>query len=126
MKIKQFDYLKENAKKIKNEIVVIYYAYHNPKVKLFPKILIFITLGYVLSPVDFVPDFVPVLGYLDDIIIVPLLLTLSLKLIPTEVIEESRIKATRNPLSLKKNWFFAILFICVVGYSINFCYYKSF
>lgn len=103
--------LKMLAKNLKQEIVTIYYAYQNPKTNLIPKALILITLGYALSPIDLIPDFIPVLGYLDDLIILPGLIALSIKLIPNDVLEESRIKANEEPLQLKKKWFFAIFFI---------------
>ena len=91
----------------------MYYAYRNPGTKLLPKIIIFLTLGYALSPVDLIPDFVPVLGYLDDLILIPALISLSIKLIPKEVLDEARERAAREPLQLRKNWYFAALFILI-------------
>jgi uncharacterized membrane protein YkvA (DUF1232 family) len=105
--------LKEKAIKLKREIIVIYYAYKNPKTGILPKFIIVITLGYTLSPIDLIPDFIPIIGYLDDLIILPLLLTLSLRLIPDDVLKESREKAVNEPLQLKKNWFTATLFILI-------------
>jgi uncharacterized membrane protein YkvA (DUF1232 family) len=105
--------LKIRAKTLKIELTAIYYAYHNPKTKLLPKILILITIGYALSPIDLIPDFIPVLGYLDDLLIIPALISLTLIMIPKEIMDESREKARIEPLSLRKNWFFAILFILI-------------
>ena len=105
--------LKIRAKNLKTEITAIYYAYHNPKTKLLPKILILITIGYALSPIDLIPDFIPVLGYLDDLLVVPALISLTLKIMPKEIMDESREKARKEPLTLRKNWFFAILFILI-------------
>lgn len=105
--------LKQKAKKLKNEITVIYYAYQNPNVKLFPKIIIGITVGYALSPIDLIPDFIPVLGYLDDLIILPALITLSIRLISKDIMDEARQKALQNPVKLKENWLFASLFILI-------------
>lgn len=105
--------MKEKVKSLKNEIIAIYYAYKNPDTKLFPKIIILFTLGYALSPIDLIPDFIPVLGYLDDLIVIPALIALSLKMIPKKIIDESRIKAMKKPLKLKKNWYFASIFILV-------------
>ena len=57
------------------------------------KFLLGLAVGYALSPVDLIPDFVPVLGYLDDIVLVPALVLLALKMVPREVIEDCRLKA---------------------------------
>lgn len=105
--------LKNKAKTLKNEIATIYYAYQNPKTPLLPKIIILFTLGYALSPIDFIPDFIPILGCLDDLIIIPALITLSIKLIPKEIMDESKELSLKKPLQLKKNYFFALLFIFI-------------
>jgi len=112
-KMKRIKYLKEQARKLKSEVTTIYYAYKNPKTRLLPKIIIFITLGYILSPVDLIPDFIPFLGYLDDILIVPTLITLSVKLIPKDIMDESKEKALKEPVRLKDNWLFGLIFISV-------------
>ncbi len=111
--MKILESLKTKAKIIKKEITVIYYAYQHPELSILPKILIIFTIGYALSPIDLIPDFIPVLGYLDDLIILPILITLSIKLIPQEIMTESRIKAENEPLKLKNNWLFGILFILI-------------
>jgi len=58
------------------------------------KVLLGLAVGYALSPVDLIPDFVPVLGYLDDIVLVPALVLLALKMVPREVIEDCRARAS--------------------------------
>jgi len=105
--------MKEKAKKLKNEIPSIYYAYQDPNLKILPKAIIIITIGYALSPIDLIPDFIPVLGYLDDLVIIPALITLSIKLIPDDIMVKARQKALTEPIQLKKNWFFALLFILI-------------
>jgi uncharacterized membrane protein YkvA (DUF1232 family) len=110
----KIDSLKDKARKLKIEITTLYYAYQDPKLGLLPKIIILFTLGYALSPIDLIPDFVPVLGYLDDLVIVPALISLSIKLIPEEILASAREKAIKEPIKLKKNnWFFALLFISI-------------
>ena len=111
--MKIITHLKTKAKALKKEITVLYYAYRHPNMPLLPKIIIFITIGYALSPIDLIPDFIPVIGYLDDLIIVPLLISLSIRMIPAYIIDESRIKANSEPIVLNKNWFFGILFIAI-------------
>jgi len=105
--------IRSYADHLKQELLAIYYAYQNPGTGILPKIIIFITLGYALSPIDLIPDFIPVLGYLDDLIIIPALISLSLKLIPKKIMDASREKAQKEPLPLKDKWFFAIFFILI-------------
>ena len=110
----KIDSLKDKARKLKIEITTLYYAYQDPKLGLLPKIIILFTLGYALSPIDLIPDFIAVLGYIDDLVIVPALISLSIKLIPEEILGSAREKAIKEPLKLKKNnWLFALLFISI-------------
>ncbi|MCK5543303.1 MAG: DUF1232 domain-containing protein [Desulfobacterales bacterium] len=111
--MKILEKLKIKVKDLKNEITAIYYAYQHPKTPVLPKIIILFTLGYALSPIDLIPDFIPVLGVVDDLLILPVLIALSIKLIPYEIMEESRKRAEIQPLQLKKNWVFAIGFILI-------------
>ena len=106
--------LKEAAKKLKREIVPIYYALFDKRTPLLAKILALITVGYLLSPIDLIPDFIPVLGILDDLLLVPLLITITLKLIPREIIEEIR-KRKDLDISLKKRWYLAIPIVLLYG-----------
>ncbi|MBI9102485.1 MAG: DUF1232 domain-containing protein [Spirochaetales bacterium] len=108
-----FEKLKEKANFLKKEITTLYYAYKNPGTGPLPRIIIILTLGYALSPIDLIPDFIPVLGYLDDLIILPALIALSIKLIPQGIIEESRKRAEEEPIQFKKNWVAAIIFILI-------------
>lgn len=74
--------LKENVKKLKQETVPIYHALFDSRTPVMAKILAALTVAYLLSPIDLIPDFIPVLGLLDDLIIVPLLIKATLELIP--------------------------------------------
>lgn len=85
--------LKNAANQLKAEAFTLYYAYRDPRTPWLAKVLIALTLGYLFSPIDLIPDFIPVLGWLDDLVLVPLLIRLSLRLIPTTVVAESRLKA---------------------------------
>jgi uncharacterized membrane protein YkvA (DUF1232 family) len=98
---------------VDSTLTAVYYAYQHPGVGKLPKFIILFTVGYALSPIDLIPDFIPVLGYLDDLIILPALIALSIKLIPNDVMQECRDKAKTSPLELKKNWVFAFLFILI-------------
>lgn len=98
------DKLKKKANAIIEDITTIRFAYKDERTPLYGKILAAIVLAYAFSPVDLIPDFIPVLGYLDDLILIPLGIFLTLKLIPEEVVEDSRKKAKVSHLNKKKNW----------------------
>ena len=91
--------------KIKTEIHALFLAYKDNRTPWYAKALLLIAVGYALSPIDLIPDFIPILGYLDDLIILPLLITLAVKLIPEEVLKECREKAAsislKNPAWVK-------------------------
>lgn len=83
----------ERVKKLKADISAIFLALKRPKTPLIAKIAAGVTVAYALSPIDLVPDFIPVLGYLDDLLILPLLVTLTIRLIPKSVFESCREEA---------------------------------
>src|SRR6187549_3632467 len=106
--------LKRKAKELKSEVQVLIIAYKDKRTPASAKILIGITAGYLLSPIDLIPDFIPVIGLLDDLIIVPFLIKLSLKLIPQKILDEAREKLISNAQHYKKtNWIFAIIIIVI-------------
>lgn len=82
--------LKDWARALKRDVHAIYLASRDPRVPWYAKALAVMVAGYALSPIDLIPDFIPVLGYLDDIILVPLGIVLVLKLIPPQVMAEHR------------------------------------
>jgi uncharacterized membrane protein YkvA (DUF1232 family) len=102
--------LVRRAKDLKGQLSSVYYACRDPRVRPLPKIIVGICIAYALSPIDLIPDFIPVLGYLDDLVIIPALIGLAIKLIPREVFAEAKERAAREPISLRKNWAFAVLF----------------
>jgi len=87
------EHWKKRAKDLKRETYALYLAYRDPRVPWYAKVVCACTVGYALSPIDLIPDFIPVIGYLDDLIIVPAGLALAIKLIPEEVMCECRCKA---------------------------------
>lgn len=104
--------LKKNVKRLKGNLIVLYLSYRDPRVKWYAKLLTLCVVAYAFSPIDLIPDFIPVLGYLDDLILVPLGIVLALRMIPKDVLEENRIKA-QELKSRPKNWFTAFLFVLV-------------
>lgn len=85
--------LKARAKALKKDVTALYLAYKRKDVPLHAKIVAVLVVGYALSPVDLIPDFIPVLGYLDDLILIPLGVALAVKLIPGEILDECRTEA---------------------------------
>jgi uncharacterized membrane protein YkvA (DUF1232 family) len=85
--------LKRWARLLLRDIHAVYLAARDPRVPWYAKILAAAVAGYALSPIDLIPDFIPVLGYADDLVIVPLGIWLAVSLIPQEVMAEYRIKA---------------------------------
>lgn len=82
--------LKAKAKKLKKEIAVLYLAYKRKDVPWYAKLVAIIVVGYALSPIDLIPDFIPILGYVDDLILVPAGVILAIKLIPKDIMDECR------------------------------------
>jgi uncharacterized membrane protein YkvA (DUF1232 family) len=85
--------LKAWAKAIKRDVLALYLAARDPRVPWYAKALAVLVAGYAMSPIDLIPDFIPVLGYLDDVLIVPLGILLVVALIPPGVMAELRAKA---------------------------------
>lgn len=80
--------IKEKGRLIKNKISALYIAFYSKDLPIYVKIIIGVTVFYALSPIDLIPDFISILGYLDDIIILPALIIVSIKLIPKDIMEE--------------------------------------
>ena len=114
--------LKLRARLLKNELYALYLASRDPRTPWYAKLVIGAVLVYALSPFDLIPDFIPVLGYLDDLILVPLGIALAIRLIPADVLEDSRRRAgdgVRLPRSLAGAavmvvvWVVAATLVCV-------------
>ena len=85
--------LKQVARRLKKETYAVYLASIDQRVPWYARILAAFTVAYAFSPIDLIPDFIPILGYLDDLIIVPVGIWLVLKMIPPQVLAECRQKA---------------------------------
>ena len=81
------------AKAFKLDVLALWFALKKAEISILAKVIGFVAVAYALSPIDLIPDLIPVLGYLDDLIIVPVLVWLALKLIPTDVLKQSREQA---------------------------------
>ncbi len=87
---------KEQAEELEEQTYALYFAYRDPRTPWYAKALAAGLVAYALSPIDLIPDFIPVLGYLDDLLIIPLGVLLLLRLIPKDVMEDSRLKAAER------------------------------
>jgi uncharacterized membrane protein YkvA (DUF1232 family) len=85
--------LKNKAASLKKEAYALYIAARDPRVPWYAKAFLGLVLAYAFSPIDLIPDFIPVLGYLDDLILIPLGITLALKMIPAQVMLDARKQA---------------------------------
>ena len=91
-----FDRLRRWARAIKRDVVALYLAARDPRVPWYAKAVAACVAAYALSPIDLIPDFIPALGYLDDLIIVPLGILLAVRLVPADVIVELRDEAEKR------------------------------
>ena len=85
--------LKQRARHLKSETFALYLAARDPRTPWYAKLLVAGIVAYAFSPIDLIPDFVPVLGYLDDLILIPLGITLAIKMVPDSVLAECRARA---------------------------------
>lgn len=96
---------KAKTRQLKTETYALYLACRHPKVPWYAKVFAACVVGYLFSPIDLIPDFIPVLGYLDDLVLVPLGIILALKMIPKSVWEECREEAQKTLSQDKpRNW----------------------
>ena len=101
--------LKERAKKIKADIPAIFLVLKDKDTPVIAKVLAGITVAYALSPIDLVPDFIPVLGYLDDVILLPAFVALTIRFIPKDVWERNRrLSEGLWENGKPKRWYYAI------------------
>jgi uncharacterized membrane protein YkvA (DUF1232 family) len=111
--------LKTWARGIKRDVVTVYFAARDPQAPTGARLLAAVVAAYALSPIDLIPDFIPVLGYLDDLLIVPLGLLLVMRLMPDEVIANARVKADAllaKPRSLWAAACFVVIWIALGFY----------
>lgn len=90
---KIFQVWKDKARQLKREVYALYLAYRDPRVPWYARAFAALVVGYAFSPIDLIPDPIPILGYLDDLVLVPLGIKLALRMIPEPVMAESRAKA---------------------------------
>lgn len=103
---------RRRARQLKLETYTLYLAYRDPRTPWYARIFTALVVAYAFSPIDLIPDFIPVLGYLDDLVIVPLGITLALRMIPPQVASENRQKAQDRMREGKpQNWFMGAVIV---------------
>jgi uncharacterized membrane protein YkvA (DUF1232 family) len=105
---------KMRARQLKAEVYAVYLAYRDPRVPWYARVVAALVVGYAFSPLDLIPDPIPVLGYLDDLILLPLGIALVLRLIPAPLMAECRVKAQeRLDSGQPVNWIAAAVIVCI-------------
>ncbi len=113
-----FALLKAQAKRLKQQTLIVYFAARDPRTPFFVRALAVLVAAYALSPIDLIPDFIPVIGYLDDLLLVPLGLALVVRLIPPEVLESAQAQAEQaasRPVSYGAAIFIVVLWLVALG-----------
>lgn len=112
---------RERVRALREEVHALLLAYRDPRVPWHARLLVAAVVAYALSPIDLIPDFIPVLGYLDDLLLVPLGIALAARLVPPEVLAECRERArSGEPVDAPLRWiaaaFVAALWTSVAVY----------
>ena len=106
--------IKLKVKKLKKEIGALYLAYKRRDVPWYTKLVIVLVVGYALSPIDLIPDFIPVVGYLDDLVLLPIGIALAIRLIPRDIMNECREQSENIFKEGKpKNWVAGAIIILI-------------
>ncbi len=106
------------ARGIRRDVVAVYHAARDPRTPWWPRLLALLVAAYALSPIDLIPDFIPVLGYLDDLLLVPLGLLLVIRLLPPEVLADARRRAALSlsrPRSRLAAMVIVVLWLALAG-----------
>lgn len=102
--------IKARAAALDRDIPAMFLALKDRRTSLLARLMAFLVVAYALSPIDLIPDFIPVLGYLDDLIVLPALIALTIRLIPQEIFKEYR---SKEDVSMTRYWYYAIPVIIV-------------
>ena len=104
------------AKALKFDVLTLWFTIKHPSVSGWAKVIAFVAVAYALSPIDLIPDVIPVLGYLDDLIVVPVLVWLALKFVPIKVLNQSREQAVEwiNSNQSKPKSYVGLFFVLMI------------
>jgi uncharacterized membrane protein YkvA (DUF1232 family) len=96
--------IKAKATQLKRELVALYLASRDPRTPWYAKTMIAAVVAYALSPIDLIPDFIPIFGYLDDLVLLPIGIWLAIRMIPPEILQDCRERAATADFQLPRNW----------------------
>jgi uncharacterized membrane protein YkvA (DUF1232 family) len=105
--------LKTRARRLKADVAALYFAARHPRTPWYAKLLIVAIVAYALSPIDLIPDFIPVLGFLDEIILLPIGIVLAWKLVPASVMTECRARAAASGVDTRAGRIAAVFIVIV-------------
>jgi uncharacterized membrane protein YkvA (DUF1232 family) len=109
-----FAKIKQQARHLKSETFALYFAARDHRTPWYAKLLVAVIVAYALSPIDLIPDFLPVIGYLDDLILIPLGIAIAIKLIPRSVLDDCRIRALKTINNEKPvSWFAGFVIVLI-------------
>lgn len=95
---------KQRARQLKTEGYALYLAYRDPRVPWYARLYAAFVVGYILSPIDPIPDFIPLVGYLDELLLVPVFVMLARRMIPSDVLAEHRATAQSATFGRRRHW----------------------
>jgi len=118
---------KSRAQELKTEVYALFLAYKDPRTPWFARIFAALVVGYAFSPIDLIPDPTPLLGYLDDLVLIPLGVFLALKMIPADVIAECRLKAREvmavgKPVNMVAAAVIVVVWVALAALAVVFLY----
>jgi len=106
--------LKAHARKLKREAYALYFAYRDPRLPWYLRLFALFVVARTFSPIDLIPDFIPVLGYLDDLILVPFYITLAVRWIPAPVLADARARVDQTLSGEKPTRWFYVLPVVII------------
>ena len=119
--------LKTRAQQLRQQTLTVYFAARDPRTPLWVRLLAVLVTAYALSPIDLIPDFIPVIGFLDEVILIPLCLAVVIRNVPPQVIESARSKAqqtTRKPVNYYAAMLFVVLWISALWWLANWVFHE--
>ena len=117
--------MKAWANRLKRQIFILYYAYQDARTPWYAKLFTACVVAYAFSPIDLIPDFIPILGYVDDVILLPIGIWLALKMIPKNVLSDCEVKAEEKMKNSKpKNWIVGSLIVFIWSFIIIWAFIK--